>query len=270
MHAGNRTPTEEELEEIREERGLDDPLMLQFFRWIGDVFQLKLGKTVYTKEFVTKELRARLPYTLILTSTAIVIACLIALPSGILAATYPGSFIDGLLRALASSGIAIPRFWLGLLLMYFFSFKLHLLPQMGSGSFYHLILPAVTLALGPAATLARLTRANMLEIMNNDYVATARAKGLSNLKVTLKHVFRPALIPIITMIGLQFGFIFGGAVVVETVFSWPGIGKWAIDGIFNRDMPILRAFILLMGIMFMTINLIVDVAYSFLDPRIRY
>jgi len=270
MHAGNTSPTKAQIEQIREERGLNDPLLIQFFRWFGEVIRLDFGKTLYTKEYVAKELTARLPYTLMLATAAVTIACIIGIPLGILGAIKAGRFLDGFIRVFASSGIAIPRFWLGLLLMYFLSYKLKLLPLMGSGTVYHLILPAITLGVSPAATLARLTRANMLEVMNNEYVSTAYAKGLPNSKVILKHVFRPALIPVITMIGLQFGFMFGGAVIVETVFSWPGIGKWAIDGIVWRDMPILRAFLLVMSLLFVTINLFVDIAYSFLDPRIRY
>ena len=130
-------------------------------------------------------------------------------------------------------------------------------------------MPAFTLAVGPAATLTRLIRANMLEIMTHDFVATAYAKGLPRHRVILKHIFRPALVPVVTMIGLQFGFIFGGAVVVETIFSWPGVGKWAVDGIFHRDMPIIRAFILVMGVIFVTANLLVDLVYMWIDPRIR-
>lgn len=270
MHAGNQSPTRAQLEKIRVEMGLNDPLIVQFFRWIGEVARLDLGKTLYTKQSVSEEFAARFPYTLSLTVAALIIVVLIALPLGILSASKPGSFWDGLSRVFASSGISIPQFWLGLLLLYFFSFKLHLLPMLGSGTILHLVLPAITLALGPAATLTRLTRANMLDIMTQDYVTTAFAKGLMKWKVLLKHVLRPALIPVLTMIGLQFGFIFGGAVVVESVFCWPGIGKWAIDGIFQRDMPILRAFILTMGCLFVFLNLLVDLLYIWIDPRIRY
>jgi len=269
MHAGNQTPTMAQLEKIRDEMGLNDPLLIQFFRWVGDVVRLRLGKTLYTKQDVAKELAARFPYTLALTGTALAFAILLAVPLGILSASKPGSFLDGLARVFASSGIAMPQFWLGLVLIYLIGFKLRLLPQLGSGTPMHLILPAITLALAPAATLTRLTRANMLEIMTNDFVSTAYAKGLPKFRVILKHVFRPALIPVVTMIGMQFGFIFGGAVVVETIFSWPGVGKWAVDGIFHRDMPILRTFILVMGFLFVIINMIVDLIYTWIDPRIR-
>lgn len=270
MHAGNQSPTRVQLEEIRVKMGLNDPLVVQFFRWIGEVARLDLGKTLYTKQPVREEFAARFPYTLSLTAAAVILVVLIALPMGILSASKPGSFWDGLSRVLASSGIAIPQFWLGLLLLYFLSFKLRIFPMLGSGSILHLVLPAITLAVGPAATLTRLTRANMLETMTHDYVTTASAKGLTKWRVLLKHVLRPALIPVLTMIGLQFGFIFGGAVVVESVFSWPGLGKWAIDGIFKRDMPILRAFILTMGCLFVFLNLLVDLLYIWIDPRIRY
>jgi len=268
-HAGNQTPTLAQLEEIRVQLGLNDPLPIQFLRWIGEVVRLKLGKTLYTKQDVAQELFARFPYTLVLTGSALLVAVLIAVPLGILSAVYPKSFLDGLVRIFATSGICIPQFWLGLLLIYFMGFKLKLLPQMGSGTPLHLIMPALTLGVGPAAFLTRLVRANMLEVMTQDYVATACAKGLSRRRLILKHVFRPALIPVVTMIGLQFGFIFGGAVVVETIFSWPGLGKWAVDGIFYRDMPVIRAFIMVMGVIFVTANTLVDLVYMWVDPRIR-
>jgi len=268
-HAGNQTPTLAQLEEIRVQLGLNDPLPIQFLRWVGEVVRLKLGKTLYTKQDVAQELFARFPYTLVLTGSALLVAVLIAVPLGILSAVYPKSFLDGLVRIFATSGICIPQFWLGLLLIYFMGFKLKLLPQMGSGTPLHLIMPALTLGVGPAAFLTRLVRANMLEVMTQDYIATACAKGLSHRRLILKHVFRPALIPVVTMIGLQFGFIFGGAVVVETIFSWPGLGKWAVDGIFYRDMPVIRAFIMVMGVIFVTANTLVDLVYMWVDPRIR-
>jgi len=261
-HAGNQTPTKAQLDEIREKLGLNDPLVIQFLRWTGDVVRLRLGQTLYTKQSVVKELIDRFPYTLALTASALLMAIVIAMPLGILSATYIRTFIDGTARLFASSGICMPQFWLGLLLIYFLGFK-------GSGTPLHLVMPAFTLAVGPAATLTRLIRANMLEIMTHDYVSTAYAKGLPRHRVILKHIFRPALVPVVTMIGLQFGFIFGGAVVVETIFSWPGIGKWAVDGIFHRDMPIIRAFILIMGVIFVTANLLVDLVYMWIDPRIR-
>lgn len=269
MHAGNQSPTRAQLEEIREKLGLNDPLILQFFRWTGEVVRLQFGQTLYTKQSVSKELLERIPYTLMLTGSALLFAVLIAVPFGIISAIHPRSWIDGLARVFATSGICIPQFWLGLLLIYFVGFKLKLLPQMGSGTPLHLILPALTLAVGPAAFLTRLIRANMLEVMTQDFVSTAFAKGLPRYHLILKHVFRPALIPVVTLVGLQFGFIFGGAVVVETIFAWPGVGKWAVDGIFYRDMPVIRAFILVMGVIFVMTNAIVDMLYMWIDPRIR-
>jgi peptide/nickel transport system permease protein len=268
-HAGNQTPTKAQLEEIREELGLNDPLIIQFFRWSWDVFRLRLGQTTHTKQSVAEEMADRIPYTLALTAAAMISAVMIAVPLGILSAAFPHSLLDGVARIFSSSGICVPQFWLGLLLIYFFGFKLRWFPQFGSGTPLHLVLPAVTLAVGPAATLTRLIRANMLEVLTNDFVSTAYAKGLPRYRVVLKHIFRPALVPVVTMIGLQFGFIFGGAVVVETIFSWPGVGKWAVDGIFHRDMPVIRAFILMMGVIFVTANLIVDLVYMYIDPRIQ-
>ncbi len=269
-HAGNQSPTAAQLAQVREELGLNDPLPIQFFRWVGDVVRLDLGRSLMTRQLITREIAARAPYTLALTSAALLIIVCLSLPLGALSAWKCGTYVDALCRSCASIGIAIPQFWLGLLLMYVFSYQFRLLPMMGSGTVFHLVLPAVTLALGPAATLTRLTRANMLEIMSQDYVSTAFAKGLRERTVLLKHVLRPALLPVFTMVGLQFGFLFGGAVIVETIFSLPGLGKWAVDGIFARDMAVLRAFILMMGVLFVMVNLLVDIVYMWVDPRIRY
>jgi ABC-type dipeptide/oligopeptide/nickel transport system permease component len=268
-HAGNMTPTPEQLAALREELGLDDPLVVQFFRWVGSVLRLDLGRTVWTNQPVWDELTARLPATLLLAGAALGLAVAVAVPLGVLSAARPGSWADAAARLFAISGISIPQFWLGLLLIYLLSFKWKLLPMMGSGSARHVVLPALTLALGPAAMLTRLVRASVLQTLGDDFVRSAYAKGFSEPVVLLKHVLRPALIPVVTLVGLQFGFLFGGAVVVETIFSWPGVGKWAVDGILHRDMPILRAFILVMGVIFVLANLVVDLAYAWLDPRIR-
>lgn len=269
MHSGNMTPTRAQLEAIREELGLNAPVPVQFLRWAGQVLRFDLGRTLWTKQPVAQELLERLPATLALAGTALGFAVLLSVPLGILSAARPGSWVDAVARVFAISGISLPQFWLGLLLMYFVSFKLQLLPMMGSGGPQHLVLPALTLAMGPAAMLTRLVRANMLEIMTQDYAKTAYAKGLSEPAVLVKHILRPALIPVVTLVGLQFGFLFGGAVVVETIFSWPGLGKWAVEGIFHRDMPVVRAFILLMGVIFVVANVVVDLVYVWIDPRIR-
>jgi peptide/nickel transport system permease protein len=268
-HAGNMTPTPEQLEAIRQRLGLNDPQVVQFARWVGSVLRLDLGRTLWTNQLVLDELLARLPYTLALTGGALAVAVTISIPLGVVSAARPGSWTDTLARIFAISGISIPQFWLGLLLIYGLSLKLKLFPMMGSGGPLHLVLPALTLAMGPAAMLTRLVRANMLEVMSDDFVRTAYAKGLAEPVVLLKHTLRPALIPVVTLIGLQFGFLFGGAVVVETIFAWPGLGKWAVDGIFRRDIPVLRAFILVMGVIFVLANLLVDLVYVWIDPRVR-
>lgn len=268
-HAGNMTPTPEQLAAIRTQLGLDDPAVVQFARWVGHVLRLDLGTSLWTKQPVWDELRSRLPATLVLAVTALFLAVMIAMPLGVLSAARHGSRLDGLVRVFAVSGISLPQFWLGLLLIYVVSFKWRWLPMMGSGGLPHLVLPALTLAMGPAAMLTRLVRASILEIMPDDFVQVARAKGLSQPAVLLKHVLRAALIPVVTLVGLQFGFLVGGAVVVETIFSWPGVGKWAVDGIFNRDLPVLRAFILVMGVVFVLVNLLVDLLYVWIDPRVR-
>jgi peptide/nickel transport system permease protein len=263
------TPTRAQLEAIREELGLNAPVPVQFLRWAGQVLRFDLGRTLWTKQPVAQELLERLPATLALAGTALGFAILLSVPLVIVSAARPGSWVDAVARVFAISGISLPQFWLGLLLMYVVSFKLGLLPMMGSGGPQHLVLPALTLAMGPAAMLTRLVRANMLEVMTQEYAKTAYAKGLSEPAVLVKHVLRPALIPVVTLVGLQFGFLFGGAVVVETIFSWPGLGKWAVEGIFHRDMPVVRAFILLMGCIFVVANVVVDLVYVWIDPRIR-
>lgn len=269
MHSGNMTPTHAQLEEIREELGLNDPVPVQFLRWAGQVVRGDLGRTLFTKQLVAQELVERLPFTLALAGTALAFAVALSVPLGIVSAARPGSWVDAAARVFAISGISLPQFWLGLLLIYLVSFKLGLLPMMGSGGPQHLVMPALTLAMGPAAMLTRMVRANMLELMSQDFAKTAYSKGLSERAVLVKHVLRPALIPVVTLVGLQFGFLFGGAVVVETIFSWPGVGKWAVDGIFRRDMPVVRAFILTMGVIFVVANTVVDLVYLWIDPRLR-
>ena len=269
-HAGNMTPTPEQLEEIRQKLGLNDPQVVQFARWVGSVLRLDLGRTLWTNQLVLDELRARLPYTLALAGAALALAVAISVPLGVVSAARPGSWIDALARALAISGISIPQFWLGLLLIYGLSFKLKLFPMMGSGGPLHLALPALTLAVGPAAMLTRLVRANMLELMSYDFVRVAYAKGLAEPRVLLKHVLRPALIPVVTLIALQMPIVFGGAIVTEQIFRVPGIGSLLISAMLANDTPVIMAVTFVFSCLVVLCNLIADILYAWLDPRIAF
>nr|WP_282706892.1 ABC transporter permease [Natroniella acetigena] len=195
---------------------------------------------------------------------------LLSLPVGILAAVFKNTAYDHLGRILALLGASVPSFWLGMMLIYWLAVKQSFFPVMGRGSLQHLILPAFTLGLGMAATYSRLLRASMLEVLKQDYIRVARAKGLQERSIILKHALRNALIPVITAFGVSFGHLLGGTVVVETVFTWPGMGRFVVDAIFSRDYPVIQAYVLVMALVFVTVNFLVDLIYQFLDPRINF
>lgn len=269
LRAGGFEPTQEEIKALREELGLDVPVYIQYIRWLWNVFHLNLGESYYTGEPVVKEILIRFPATLELAGAAIALVILFALPAGILAALYRRAATDHLMRLIAILGASLPGFWLGLLLIYLFAVKLKLLPVMGKGSLEHLILPAVTLSFGMAATYARLLRASMLEVLGQDYITVARAKGLDEEAVVLGHALKNALLPVITMLGLSFGHLLGGTVIIETVFAWPGVGRFCLEAIFHRDYPVVQAYALFMAVVFVLANLVVDLSYRFLDPRVE-
>jgi peptide/nickel transport system permease protein len=218
---------------------------------------------------VTKEILARFPATLELAGAAIALVILFALPAGILAALYRRAATDHLMRLIAILGASLPGFWLGLLLIYFFAVKLKLLPVTGRGGLEHLILPAVTLSFGMAATYARLLRASMLEVLGQDYITVAWAKGLNKREIVLRHALKNALMTPVTMLGLSFGHLLGGTVIIETVFAWPGVGKFCLEAIFNRDYQVVQAYALFMALVFVLANLLVDLAYRILDARVE-
>ena len=262
--------TPEEVENIRHQLGLDRPIFTQYALFLGRLFRFDLGRSARTQNPVSQEIWARLPNTLLLAIVAITLACLFGIPAGIISAVRPYSWLDYLVTSMALFGISMPVFWLGLMLVVVFSITLRWLPAGGSGSWEHVILPSVTLAAFVVAFIARMTRSSMLEVLSQDYTTTARSKGLKEQVVIVKHALKNALIPIITVVGLQFGLLLGGAVLTETVFAWPGLGRLIVDSILARDYPVIQGAILVFGLLYILVNLIVDLLYACVDPRIRY
>jgi len=262
--------TPEEIENIRHQLGLDRPIYEQYAVFLSRLVRLDLGRSARTQNPVIDEVWARLPNTLTLSVVAIALACLFGIPAGIISAVRPYSWVDYLVTLSALFGISMPAFWLGLMLVVVFSVVLKWLPAGGTGSWQHVILPSITLAALMIAFIARMTRSTLLETLSQDFTTTARSKGLPEKVVIVKHALRNALIPIITVVGLQFGFLLGGAVLTETVFAWPGLGRLIVDSILARDYPMIQGAILIFGLLYVFVNLIIDLIYAFVDPRIRY
>lgn len=269
MYAQSQGTTPEQLEEVRERLGLDQPLVVQYVNYMGRVLQGDLGKTIRGEQPVLELLLLRLPNTLLLAATALLIACAIGLVCGFIAAYKRGSWLDTTLMTTAILGVSMPHFWLGLILLFYFAVQLQWFPVAGSG-LQNLVLPAVTLGVTNAAIIARLTRSSMIDVFDQDFIRTARAKGLPRAMVLYNHALRAGLVPIVTMIGLQFTYMMGGAIVVENVFGWNGVGRMAIQAIFQRDYPLIQGFILMFACVVVTVSLLMDLAYAWLDPRIRY
>jgi len=267
--AGEGAPLEV-VERIREQYGLNEPPHVQYMVFLKHLLQGDLGRSIRSRRPVTEEVAARLGPTLELAAGSMVVAIVIGVSTGILSAVRPNSWIDAVSTFIALVGISMPVFWLGLMLMYFFSYELGWFPTAGRGTWRHLVLPSLTLGLSTAAIIARMTRSSMLEVLRQDYVRTARAKGLHEWAVVLKHVFRNALIPIVTVTGLQMGSLLGGAVMTESVFAWPGIGRLMVDSIIARDYPVVQGAVLVVAVGFILINLLVDVLYAYINPTIRY
>jgi ABC-type dipeptide/oligopeptide/nickel transport system permease component len=256
--------------DMRARLGLDRPLLVQYASFMAGALRGDLGRSLRTSEPVTSAIAARMPATLELAVAAMVIAVLIAIPLGILAAVRAGTRVDHAATTLALIGISMPNFWLGPLLAIVFAVELGWLPVSGRGTVAHLVLPAVTLGASLAAIVARMTRASMLEELRELYVLAARARGVSRARAVLKHAFRNSLIPIVTVLGLQFGSVLTGAIITETIFAWPGVGRLLVQSITSRDYPAVQGCILLIAITYVSVNLLVDVMYGVLDPRIRY
>jgi peptide/nickel transport system permease protein len=263
---------------IRAQYGLDKPLHIQYFMWLKRLFVGDWGSSIIANRPIFEDLMRRLPITFELIILSMAFALVIAIPAGVIAALRPYSWRDYGAMTTALIGVSVPEFFMGVLLILFFSLLWGILPAVGYvplteslwGNLQHMILPAVTLGLGRAALLTRLVRASMMEVIRLDYVTTARAKGVREWAVVLKHALKNALIPTVTVLGLQVGFLIGGAIIVETVFSVPGVGSFGISAISLRDYPQVQAFVLIFALGFVLINLIVDVLYAFLDPRIKY
>jgi peptide/nickel transport system permease protein len=260
--------TQESVAAVREALGLDKPLLVRYVQYIGNLLHGDLGRSLRERRLVSEELADVWPATLELTAAALAIAVVFGVLVGVVSAVWPNSFFDGVMRLGSLFGLSMPVFWTGLTLIIFFSLWLPWLPVGGSGSVRHLILPAVTLALPSLAMVARMTRSSVLEVLHEDYIRTARAKGVREQTVVLKHGLRNACIPIVTLLGLQVGQLLGGAVLTETVFAWPGMGRLIVRAIFARDYILLQGAILVFALAFVLINLIVDISYAMFDPRV--
>jgi len=262
--------TPEEIENIRHQLGLDRPIYEQYVAYLSRLARFDLGRSARTQNPVTQEIWARLPNTLLLAVVAITLACLFGIPAGIISAVRPYSWIDYLVTVSALFGMSMPVFWLGLMLVVVFAVILKWLPAGGTGGWQNVILPSITLAAFVVAFIARMTRSTMIETLSQDFTTTARSKGLPERVVVIKHALKNAMIPIITVVGLQFGLLLGGAVLTETVFAWPGVGRLIVDSILARDYPVIQGAILIFGLLYIMVNLVVDLIYALVDPRIRY
>ncbi len=262
--------SEEQVARLREQLGLDQGLLAQYWNFITGVVTGDLGTSARTSRPVSSEIAVRLPATLILAVVATVIGSLVGITAGVIAAVRRNSLLDHVISSVAMMGVSMPVYWLGLLLILLFAVTLGWLPAAGSGEPLSIVLPAVTLAAFSTALVSRMTRASMLEVLGQDYVRTAEAKGAPPTTVIIRHALRNAFIPILTVISLQFGALLGGAVLTETVFGWPGIGRLLVDSIGARDFAVVQGIVLVYAAAFILLNVIVDVLYVVVDPRIRY
>ena len=264
-----QTPSPEVVDAFREEHGLDEPVVVQYADWLTGVLQGDLGSSYGSGRPVTELLVESLPPTLELAAAAMSVALVVAVPAGVLSAVRQGEWVDGLSQLGSLIGVSMPNFWLGYLLIIVFSLQLSLFPVAGDGGLSHLVLPAVALGTGMTAIITRLIRMSLLEVLDEPYVEMARSKGLSERTVVYKHALRNALIPVVTIVGLQFGYVLSGAVVVEIVFQRPGIGVLLVDAVFARDYPVVQGAVLLVAVLFVITNALVDLTYQYLDPRIQ-
>lgn len=264
-----RNATEESIEAARERLGLLDPMIVQYGNFLAGVVQLDFGDSIFTEQSAWSEVRGRLWATVQLTIAAFILIVVIGVPIGILAAVRRGSIPDLLARLVALVGQAMPNFWLGLLLIFIFSVQLGWLPTGGRGGFENLVLPAITLAGFGAAGTMRLTRSGMLDVLGNDYIRTAQAKGLADRTVILRHALRNALLGVITILGITLAQLLAGSIIIEVVFAWPGVGRLIFRSISLRDFPVIQVGVLVIAVWFVVINILVDLSYNVLDPRIR-
>ncbi len=265
---GERAPAEE-VALLRTEMGLDDPFIVQFANFVKNALRGDLGRSLVTKQPVSAEIWARFPATLQLSASAVLIAILMGIPIGIISATKQYSAFDMIAMVIALLGVSMPNFWQGMMMILLFSITIRVLPSGGYGTLAHLVMPALTIGTSAAAVITRMTRSSMLEVVRQDYIRTARAKGLSEKVVINRHALKNALIPIVTVIGLQFGALLGGAVLTESIFSWPGVGRFMVDAIRTKDFPSVQGGVLMLALAFSVVNLVVDILYAFIDPRIK-
>jgi peptide/nickel transport system permease protein len=261
--------TPEAIVELREEMGLDDPIIVQYANYMKDLLTGDMGTSYSTNKLVSSEIGQRFPNTFKLTVTAIILAVMISIPIGVVSATRQYSIFDNVGMILALVGISMPSFWTGLILIIAFALKLGWFPSGGMEGIRSLILPAFTLAVASTASITRTTRSSMLEVIRQDYINTAKAKGVSRSIVVRKHALKNALIPAITVIGLEFGVLLGGAVLTETVFAWPGIGRLMVESILRKDTPMVLGCVIAFALSFSIVNLIIDILYAYIDPRIK-
>jgi peptide/nickel transport system permease protein len=266
--AGRVTP--EQYENLRRELGLDEPFLVHYAKFVTRALQGDLGRSYQSRRQVLDAILEQLPSTVQLTFAGLGLAIVVGVFLGVVAALKPNSWGDNLSMFFALAGVSLPEFWLALMMIFFFSFTLGWVPATGQGGIERLVLPAAALGLRAAATIARLTRASMLEIMNQDYIITARAKGLSSKVVITRHALKNALIPVVTIVGLQFGNLLAGAVIIETVFARQGVGRLAVDAIRMKDFPMVQGTVLFAATAYVLTNLLVDISYAWLDPRIRF
>ncbi len=259
----------EDIHRFREAMGFNDPVLVQYGRFLAGALRGDFGQSVRHGESAFSLVLERMPATFELAGAALLVALGLALPAGIVSAVRRNTMIDYVSTVTALLGQSMPTFWLGIMLILVFSVWLNLLPSSGRGSFEHLIMPAVTLGLFTTARIMRLTRSGMLEVLSQDYIRTARAKGVSGPPVIWKHALKNAAIPIVTIVGIELGTLLGGAVITETIFAWPGVGRLSVQAIYNRDYPVVQAAVFLLASTFVLVNLVVDVVYTYLDPRIR-
>ncbi|HKC18370.1 MAG TPA: ABC transporter permease [Candidatus Dormibacteraeota bacterium] len=262
--------TPEDVDRIRHNLGLDQPVWVQYLDFMGRLLRLDLGTSAHTNAPVVEEIGSRLPYTIELAVVALVIAVTAGILAGVVAATRRNTMLDLVISGLSVFGVSMPVYWLGLMMIILFSIELRVFPAAGADEPTSLVMPAITLALFSVGLIARMTRSSMLEVLGQDYVRTARAKGVPVRSIIFRHALRNALLPVITVIGLQFGALLGGAVVTETVFAWPGVGRLLVDSIFFRDYAVVQGLVLMFGTTFVVINLLTDILYAYVDPRIHY
>lgn len=270
--------TPELIQRFRDQHGLDRPVLVQLWDWLVRVATLDFGVSMVTGRSIAESIGTRLPATLELTLSATLMAVLVGVPMGVAAALWRGRVVDFLVRAVSILGLSVPNFWLALLLTLWFGLRLKWLPATGyaplfSDPLLHLryaTLPALTLSVGMAAVIARYVRSSMLDVMRLDYVRTATGKGLGRLAVVVRHALRNALLPVTTVIGIQLGALIGGTVIIEDIFAWPGMGRFALQAIYERDYPVIQTVVLVVAAFYVIINLLVDLAYAWLDPKIRY